>query len=472
MNNLNGSIMQLSLNQRGETTNTYGLRNIYTNVAVDFQTYHFENYKLILSRNADKIIPEYLILNLRDNNTALDIIYNYGRNIYINFQIGNQTLLNIPLSILWNLKEPEICDNKLYLKIPFAMFFGDIYIAGLQFREVTFTLVNHTNLTNYVSDYSLICKTYIGDSQYRRNSLDTSNCCIQQISSLQVNVSLDNLESVSDEFRIKTNLFPGFSKGFFIESNGISELNEIQFYINGETRINYNRFMIRNKCERINSNMIFFPFNPDISYNERSFNSFVGSINLSEITQSTLKLNFDTPRASVKIYSINMSGYTQSRSEIITSQNIINTHLIEDFTRHSLINIDVMEPTIVINDLSVNSIIENVISLNSNVIIENDINVNYNNLYSGISNTNNNNYYITSSIDELIIDTGICRLIPEERIICGITLEEIYINEKYMSCLECLNNFKEQPLRQWLTQRRTCPSCRSNWCDFNVYINV
>ena len=64
MNNLNGSIMQLSLNQRGETTNTYGLRNIYTNVAVDFQTYHFENYKLILSRNADKIIPEYLILNL------------------------------------------------------------------------------------------------------------------------------------------------------------------------------------------------------------------------------------------------------------------------------------------------------------------------------------------------------------------------------------------------------------------------
>lgn len=463
MNNLNGSIMQLSLNQRGETTNTYGLRNIYTNVAVDCQTYHFENYKLILSRNADKIIPEYLILNLRDNNTALDIIYNYGRNIYINFQIGNQTLLNIPLSILWNLKEPEICDNKLYLKIPFAIFFGDIYIAGLQFREVTFTLVNHTNLTNYVSDYSLICKTYIGDSQYRRNSLDTSNCCIQQISSLQVNVSLDNLESVSDEFRIKTNLFPGFSKGFFIESNGISELNEIQFYINGETRINYNRFMIRNKCERINSNMIFFPFNPDISYNERSFNSFVGSINLSEITQSTLKLNFDTPRASVKIYSINMSGYTQSRSEIITSQNIINTHLIEDFTRHSLTQIERIEIYQIVNNIR------------TNTIIENDVNtIQYsNNNYSGMSGPN---YYLNistnNSIDDLIVDIGINRFIPAEKKICGITLEEISTVEKYMSCLECLNNFKEQPLRQWLTQRRTCPSCRSNWCDFNVYINV
>jgi len=463
IHNINGSIMQLSLNQRGETTNTYGLRNIYTNVAVDFQTYNFENYKLTLSRNVDKVLPEYLILNLRDNNITLDIIYNYGRNIYINFQIGNQTLLNIPLSILWNLKEPEICDNKLYLKIPFAMFFGDIYIAGLQFREVTFTLVNHTNLTNYVSDYSLLCKTYIGDSQYRRNSLDTSCCCIQQISSLQVNVSLDNLESVSDEFRIKTNLFPGFSKGFFIESNGISELNEIQFYINGETRINYNRFMIRNKCERINSNMIFFPFNPDISYNERSFNSFVGSINLSEITQSTLKLNFDTPRASVKIYSINMSGYTQSRSEITTSQNIINTHLIEDFTRHSLTQIERIEIYQIVNDIR------------ANTIIENDVNtIQYsNNNYSGMSGPN---YYFNSStnnsIEDLIVDIGINRFIPAEKKICGITLEEIQTVQKYMSCLECGNNFNEISIKIWLTNSRTCPSCRSNWCDFNVYINV
>ena len=466
IHNITGSIIQLSLNERGES------RNIYQNVAVDYQTYNFEAYNLTLSRNTDKIIPEYLILNLYDVNTTLETLFNYSRNIYINFKIGTQTLLNIPLSILWNLKEPEIYDNKLYLQIPFEMFFGDIRIVGLQFHEVTFNIMNYINLTNYVSGYGLICKTYTGDTQYRRQNTDTSNCCTQQISSLEVKVSLYNPESVSNEFRIKTNSFPGFSKGFFIESNNISELNELQFYIYDVIRINYNRFMIRNKCQRINANMIFMAFNPDAKYSERSFNSYVGSINLSEITQSTLHLNFDTPRASVKIYSINMNGYTQRVSEITTSQNIINTHLIEDFVRHSLINIDVMEPTIVINDLSVNSIVENVISLNSNVIIENDINVNYNNLYSGISNTNNNNYYITSSIDEIIVDIGINRLISEEKKICGITLEEISTEEKYMSCVECLNNFKEHSIRTWLTQRRTCPSCRSNWSDFNVYINM
>ena len=431
MNNIHitGSIIQLSLNERGE------LRNIYQNVAVDYQTYNFEDYNLTLSRNTDKIIPEYLILNLHDGNTTLETLFNYSRNIYINFKIGTQTLLNIPLSILWNLKEPEIYDNKLYLQIPFEMFFGDIRIVGLQFHEVTFNIMNYINLTNYVSGYSLICKTYTGDSQYRRQNTDTSNCCIQQISSLQVNVSLDNPERVSNEFIIKTNTFPGFSKGFFIESNNISELNELQFYIYDVIRINYNRFMIRNKCQRINANMIFMAFNPDRKYSERSFNSFIGSINLSEITQLTLKLNFDTPRTSVKIYSINMSDYIQSRSEIITSQNIINTHLIEDFVRHSLAHIERQT----VNDIRINTILED--------------NVN-------------------TSIDELIVDIGINRFIPEERKTCGINLEEISTEEKYMSCVECLNNFKEQPIRTWLTQRRTCPSCRSNWCDFNVYINM
>jgi hypothetical protein len=474
MNNINGSIMQLALNERGEIRNTYGSRNIFTNVAVDFQTYNFQNYKLTLSRNVDKIIPEYLILNLYNTDTTLETIYNYGRNIYINFKIGVQTLLNIPLSILWNLKEPEICDNKLYLQIPFEMFFGNIYSAGLQFREVSFTLVNHTNLANYISDYSLLCKTYIGDSQYRRSNQDTSSCCIQQISSLEVKVSLDNPESVSNEFKIQTNSFPGFSKGFFIERNNISELNGMQFYIYGQIRIDYNRFMIRNKCQRINDNMIFVPFHADKSFNDRSFNSFVGSINLSEITQSSLKLNFDTHCNKVKIYSMNMNDYSQIRSEITISQNIVNTHLVEDFTRHSLMHVDnidrierieieSIETNTIVNDIRVNTIFEN----NMNII-------HYNNLYSGIGMSGPPNYLepINNSIDDLIVDIGDTILIPEDKKTCGITLEEISLDEKYMRCTNCLNNFTEQSIRTWLTQIRTCPDCRCNWIDYNIYTNM
>ena len=106
-----------------------------------------------------------------------------------------------------------------------------------------------------------------------------------------------------------------------------------------------------------------------------------------------------------------------------------------------------------------------------NVIIENDINVNYNNLYSSISNTNNN-YYITSSIDELIIDVGDAMLIPEDKKMCGITFEEIDLEQKYMHCANCLNNFEEQSIKTWLTNSRTCPGCRCNWIDYNIYTNT
>jgi len=467
MNNINGSIMQLALNERGETRNQniHGSRNIHTNVAVDYQTYNFEDYKLTLSRNVDKVLPEYLILNLYDNTTTLETIYNYGRNIYINFKIGAQTLLNIPLSILWNLKEPQIHDNKLYLQIPFEMFFGNIHIVGLQFRCVTFSLVNHTNLSNYVSNYSLLCKTYTGDSQYRRNNTDISCCCIQQISSVELNVSLENHEDTSDEFKIETNSFQGFSKGFFIETNNINELNNMRFFINDLIRIDYNRFMIQNKCQRINDNMLFLPFNADIVFNERSFNSFVGSINLSEVIQSTLKLIFDTPRNKVKVYSMNMNDYVQRRSEITSSQNTINTHLVEDFTRHSLAHVERRETSNIVNNI--------VNEIRVNTIFENNVNnIIHNNLYSGMSGPSEYYPSITySSVDDLIIDIGEAKLIPEERKTCGINLEEIQTDKKYMSCAECANNFNEISIRIWLTNSRTCPSCRGNWSDFNVYIN-
>jgi hypothetical protein len=441
-----GSILQVALNERNNSS------NIYANVAVNYNTYNFENYRLTLSRNADKIIPEYLIMELYDHNTPLDTIYNYGRNIYINFQFGNQTILNIPLSILWNLKEPEICGNKLYLHIPFEMFFGNINIVGLPFRLIMLNLVNYEHLFNYVRDYSLMCKTYIGDIQYRRNNTDTSNCCIQQVSSIEVRPSLNNNEIEADEFRIKTT-FEGFTKGFFIESNNVDDLYDLRFYLNGQIRFNYNSFMIRNKCQKINNNMIFFPFNNEVSFLERNFNSYVGSINLSAITEPVLSLKFCNPRTRVKIYSINMNTYSQRNSGIMGLQNIPNNHVQVDFNTNSVLQTEETQTNII-----------NINAYNTNIV---------NNYNPYLSYTSSSNYIIDniSSIENIIINAEISRLIPEDRRTCGINLEEIQINQRYMYCSHCLNNFNEQSIRTWLQDRRTCPTCRGIWSDFNIYIN-
>jgi hypothetical protein len=116
----------------------------------------------------------------------------------------------------------------------------------------------------------------------------------------------------------------------------------------------------------------------------------------------------------------------------------------------------------IVNEIRVNTIFEN----NANNII-------YNNLYSGMSGPPEYYPSITySSVEDLIVDIGESKLIPEERKTCGINLEEIGLEEKYMSCVECDNNFNEISIRIWLTQRRTCPSCRCNWSDYNIYINT
>ena len=44
-----------------------------------------------------------------------------------------------------------------------------------------------------------------------------------------------------------------------------------------------------------------------------------------------------------------------------------------------------------------------------------------------------------------------------------------------MTCSSCNNNFSETSIKQWLSQhignRRTCPTCREVWINFDVYIN-
>ena len=268
MNVNTGSLMQLFANasqisqiREHNSTNQYII--LPDNVSVVYEMYHFVNSTLTIPRNSDKILPEYLVLELCNVDTTVNNIYNYGRNVTLVCQIGVQ-IMEIPLSLLWNLNTPEIIDNKLYLQIPFEIFFGKIKLYRLNSNTISFYIKNISNLANYVVNSSLLYKSYTYGN--RDNLHDISYNIIQQISSIELNVSLNELNNESREFVLNTDSFEGFTKGFFIESQNISELEELQFFINGYVRTNYDRFLIRNKCVRINENMLYYPFNSDMSY--------------------------------------------------------------------------------------------------------------------------------------------------------------------------------------------------------------
>ena len=255
-----GSLMQIFINNSNNNS-TNNSRSYWTpqNIAVSTNLIPFINGNITISRNTDKICPEFIVFDLYESETSLTTLYNLSKNIIIELEIGSRKLISFPINLLWNLKTPEILENKLYINFPFNQFFGAILLHSLDYHQTNFRLLNFNNLVNYVSSCCLICKSYIYGN---RNQLyDPSYNIIQQISSLEVKVSDVNNDSESDTFVLNTTEFKGLTKGFFIQTQNIEDLKLLQFYINGLLRFNYNKFFIRNNCIKINNNLIYFPFN-------------------------------------------------------------------------------------------------------------------------------------------------------------------------------------------------------------------
>jgi hypothetical protein len=82
-----------------------------------------------------------------------------------------------------------------------------------------------------------------------------------------------------------------------------------------------------------------------------------------------------------------------------------------------------------------------------------------------VTNINNINMFSGMMIRKKIIEDNIC----------PIRFEPIEEYDIYMNCTCCKKNFFEEEIRQWLLpkslQNRTCPNCRAQWSNNNMYIN-
>ena len=142
----NGALsIQLTANQLHDIENSF----ISENMAVGYKTFNFNpNYEFEINLNEryDEILPECLILSINNyENSNLVFFKIYIDPLVLNFTIGNRNILKIPLAILWNLNKPEIIDNKLYLQLPFDLFFGKINLCGLPNDRIKFN-IDYSNL--------------------------------------------------------------------------------------------------------------------------------------------------------------------------------------------------------------------------------------------------------------------------------------------------------------------------------------
>ena len=129
--------------------------------------------------------------------------------------------------------------------------------------------------------------------------------------------------------------------------------------------------------------------------------------------------------------------------------------------------------TIYVNYYGNNNINIYKVDLQGSVYYTNTVNIHYDsseNNIEGTTNTNTNNVNIFSGS---IIRKKIME--QEEDDICQIKHEQIGDCDIYMNCSCCNKNFFEEEIRYWLLSKpignRTCPNCRAQWSDNNMYIN-
>ena len=481
-----GMITQLITNSH-LTSEFADFQNTF-NYSVGSQIFDFDaNHALTLSRDYDTVIPQYIVIHLYENDSpnlpASNRIHNVCRlfsKIRLVMQISDQHILQFPLSLLHALSPAKLHQNKLYIKIPFSAFFNQINVVGLYHSNVIFFIKDFIEITNYASYFSLVTKVYMHNIE-ERNRITSANSrdCIQQIGTLRItNTNTNTNTNNGRTFQIKTNILNGPTKGLLIQCN-ILDLQSIKFYINNLLRFDYDHFLILTTCVKLSENLLYFPFNDCHDFQDRGANTFAGSINLSRLQNSTLCLQFSRDQSEIVIHNVYFNYFRQANGlgglHIDNVPSFINSTT-DDHPNHAIIGVlpntsllD-MSGNYIVND-RIRHIYSNTPSFNYNIpVTGNYINA----LTSGLTGpgsygTSTNNHPIPNGI-------LISRSIHTDRITCNITHEDIGVDQRYMTCTNCENNYLEPAIKQWLRQRtgnlRTCPTCREVWTNFDIYINI
>ena len=509
-----GMVTQIFTNINSDNSST----NIM-NYAVGMKTLHFcndrnnnRNNTLNLSHDFDTYIPHTLVINLYPGqNQQLDdseseFIYNICHLFHkmrLVLQISEQTVLQLPLSLLCELNRVELHDRKLYIRIPFEALFNKINMIELQYSTISFLLLDAHEISNYSNSFSLLTKVYMHDEHERswisNNSRSNNYSLIQQIGTLYVSVSSNESSQDRRSFQIQTNILNGPTKGFLIQCD-ITELTSINFYVNNLLRVDYDRYLIQNACVKLSNNLLYMPFNDHTDFLDKGINTFSGAINLSRLQNSTLCLQFSRDQTNIIIHNV-YYNYLQQTNGLGGLRIDYRPAFIENsIVSHPIQPIIGTPPNSAMLDMSGNYII------NRNSIPYNYINssssssygrtgpfgrsANYINSYTGsvgsVGSVGSASAASTGSVT--VLNTGeteinypvptgsfIFQVINPERNVCNITHDEIISEQQYMTCSNCNIHFLETALKRWLRQRspsvRTCPTCREVWTNFNVYIN-
>jgi hypothetical protein len=277
----------------------------------EFETYEFINNSLTISRDCDKKNFEFLEIELNPN-IDKNNFKNICDKILLKIKICEKELFVIPLRFMMLLNEFEFFDNKFYISIQFEMFCDDLKMICLQYEPVIFTLSNTEN--NFESCKMITKNTYI-HSPERKLWMDEIVKTKHNFYSL-----IQNMTSIELNCKNPTNIFlssleNGLYRGFFIECSNIDEIIEIKLVVSTQplTIRNFNQFMIKMKCVKINQNLLYFPINTNKPlYKNRNMSDFGGILSVKSDNEYKLSIKFNKLQSKICIYKLKLNVLSYS----------------------------------------------------------------------------------------------------------------------------------------------------------------
>lgn len=308
--------------------------------------YHEElfdsNYKCLIKKDADIIIPKYLVLHL-NNDGKIHLINEIKEKIMfasLKCDLDNINIYNISLKLLLDLTLPRLINNKLYMLLP-PYLFNKIVFNINNNNNLILTLIGKGELINIISRCSIILNKKIKSISTYDNS--NNNIIYNENESYndnetQIRFAIQQLRSLFIIQSSKSNIFTNSLqtkadlKGIFINAN-IYELTEIKIFIDYQVYFHYDKYSIHGYCTRINSNLLYLPLGNGCDYTSTEQSSFLNTINLNNVNSTTISLRFSVPQDKVVMHLL-------IKNEIFNIEN-----------RSKLLNYYVIDPLNITNSL-------------------------------------------------------------------------------------------------------------------------
>jgi len=460
-------------------------RNDYSDLTIRRVAYEHTKYTLVnpilrasveqmqsgitITRDADVVTP--LFLELTFDNPHYEHNAELVKNLILQFVVDNIVIHQFPLRLLMAINEPIMCNGKMYINLCFDMFFGNINNLSASGAYIPKFKFAYHSLLDYLTNYAIITKlTYLDEPERDMIHANTRfkiylNQCI---SIIDVHANKYDPHFRTREFNINGLRFCKKSKGFFIECDDISVLNNIKITINGVTLLDYDPFLINICCKKISRDVLYIPANPDASFKDRTTVSWEGNFNFENSGAVDIKLNFENPKSHVILYNLEHSTFCRPPNEPLHRDetyglmcNIeydLETRRETRFILFRVGNRASQEPQVrerIIPDLQPGIRVFTFSPMPDTSIPL--VNVTY---------------------GDVQLSTP---LFPNETVtvkdyalrMCAIELIPIASGDSYMQCELCNNVFSEISIKRWILQLRktTCPTCRGTWSSNVVCIN-